>query len=90
MEALTLALSITALILSIFALAAGGGAIVTVIGWSRSTHAIQYVKPPETTFTRDLPAGVEDLLPSPPEALTAEEYARRLLREAEMDPYSDS
>ena len=87
MEVIALSLAITAFVLSLFAFAAAAGAIITVIGWSRSTHRIEYKSPEETTYMRDLPAGVEDFLPSPPEALSPAAYAKKLQREAEEDLY---
>ena len=89
MEVIALALSLAAFFFSLGAFATGAYACITVIGWSRSTHKIEYRPPEETVFTRDLPPGVEEHLPSAPEAISASEYAKRLEREMQFDPYNE-
>lgn len=91
---LTLVLSIIGCFLGLCGFLMGAGAVITVIGWSRSTHKIEYIPPTalETLTQRDLPPGVEAFLPSDPanDHVTPAEYARRLMRaQAEAADYDE-
>lgn len=84
MELFTQVVAVLGLVFGLCGFLAGAAAIITVIGWSRSTHKIEYRPVEETRFERDLPPGVADFLPSPPEELTPQEYAKRLLDQQEV------
>lgn len=87
MELFTQVVAIVGFIFGLCGFLAGSAAVITVIGWSKSTHKIQFQPATETTYMRDLPPGVEDFLPSPPEALPPQEYARRLMQQQEEVEY---
>lgn len=84
-ESVVIAAAVIAAVFSFLALCAAAAAIVIVLGWKNSTHKIVQVPVESTRFEYDLPPDVTpDELPSPPEPLTREQYARKL-REASLE-----
>lgn len=82
MEALTVALAISAFIFSLLAFVGAATAAVIVIGWSKSTHKVVQIQADpleETSHVVDLPPGLVDDLPNDPSApATAQAYVRRV------------
>lgn len=76
MEIAVLVLSIIACAFSTLALVASLSVGVIVIGWKNSTHRIEYRKPDETTYEIDAPPEVRDQIPSAPEAMSLQQWAR--------------
>ena len=88
---LSLALSLTAFVLSLLALAGASVAGVIVIGWSKSTHKIVQVPVEPTTFGYDLPPELSPASLNPEADLTpeAKEYVRRQREAALSDDYDE-
>lgn len=80
METATLVLATIACFLSVCAFLAAAGAIVTVIGWAKSTHKVIQVPVEPTTFGYDLPPEYSPASQLPAEETLspeAKEYIRR-------------
>lgn len=92
MDIAALILSILALILGSAGFAAGCWATIQVLAWKRSTHTITHIKPvlEETRIEADVPQHVLDQLPSPPEKLTAEQYALWQRRQQQEDDFDSA
>ncbi len=80
MEHITLALAISAFVLSFLALAASLTAAVMLVGLRNSTHKVVQVPvdPGPTQYAWDLPPDVMDKLPSEPEPRTPEQYLKQM------------
>ena len=87
METAVIVASILGLIFGLLGLVASAVACIIVLGWRNSTHRVVQLPVPETRYELDMPPGVApdaSQLPSEPEQMTPQEYARRA-RESSFD-----
>jgi hypothetical protein len=86
-----LVLATIAFFLSVCAFLAAAGAIVTVIGWSKSTHKIVTVAAEPTRFGYDLPPEYSPATQVAEESMSpeAKEYVRRQREAALNDEYDE-
>lgn len=87
MAIVAIVLACLGFILGLAGFGAGCWSVVQVLGWQRSTHRITHIPPEiqETRIESDVPQHVLDQLPSPPEKLTLEQYAKWQERQDQVD-----